>query len=66
MFGNGSAQGCFIQHTENFTFVGHLHGGCMGIAVAGYDVAAKAFRTDDKFFAQFTGAQKQYFFHNVD
>ena len=53
VFGNGGAQGRFVQHAEHFTFIGHLHGGCAGITVTGNDMAAQTFGTDDEFFAQF-------------
>ena len=38
MLAHGTLQSVSIQHTEHFTFVGHLHGGCSCIRVASDDV----------------------------
>ena len=39
----------------------HLHGGGIGIAIDGDDLAAEALQLDDDFFAEFPGAEEHDF-----
>ena len=65
MFGHRGFQCLAVQHVEDFTLVGHLHGRCAGVGIARYNVQAQALCGNGKFLAQFAGAQKQYLFHFV-
>jgi hypothetical protein len=60
---DGGTQSRFVEHAEDTKFVGHLHGRGARVAVAGHHMATQALGADDEFFAKFTGAEEEDFFH---
>lgn len=51
------------EHVQHLALVGHLHGGRIGIFIAGHYVLAHSLGRNGKLFAELAGAQQQYLFH---
>src|SRR5690606_10149077 len=62
VLGDNRIKGCAVEHVDDFKTVGNLHRWRIFVAVYRDDGLADALGGNGEFLAEFSGAEKEYFF----